>query len=189
MSSLAFKALLLDISSGLSDKDLESLKYLCGDVIGKRDREKCTTGTQLFQILTERGKLGPDNTGYLCDLLTEVKRLDLCEKLQHFSGDALVHTDKLDDAAEVLSEHLGRWWRKLGRKLGMSEVKLDSISRKHPTDLEETARELLQQWRKSRGEQATAEVLIQALRDCDLNLTADTVEDRLALSDQAVTKL
>ncbi|XP_033847647.1 protein FADD [Periophthalmus magnuspinnatus] len=187
MSSLAFNTLLLDISSHLSKEQLESLKFLCGDVIRKRDQEKVDTGIKLFQMLMQRAKLGPDNTEYLSRLLTEVQRQDLRDKLQSFRGDAPGDApggapgqrDKLEHAAEVLSENLSHSWRKLGRKLGLTEVKLASISRKYPTDLEETAVELVREWRKTKGEQATVEVLLQALRDCQLNLTADTVEDRL----------
>lgn len=76
-------------------------------------------------------------------------------------------------------ECLGRNWRKLGRKLGLKDVKLESISKRHPTDLEETAVELLKEWRKSRGAEARTEELIAALRACQFNMTADKVEDKL----------
>lgn len=76
-------------------------------------------------------------------------------------------------------ESLGRNWRKLGRKLGLKDVKLESISKRHPTDLEETVVELLKEWRKSRGAEARTKELIDALRACQLNLTADNVEDKL----------
>lgn len=80
----------------------------------------------------------------------------------------------------MIAESLGRNWRKLGRKLDLNDVKLDSISRKHPTDLEETARELLKEWRKSRGGEASSSELTAALRACQLTLTAERVEERLA---------
>ena len=79
----------------------------------------------------------------------------------------------------MIAENLGKNWRKLGRKLGFNEVKLESISLKHPTDLEETVIELLKEWRKSRGAQAQTKELIEALRGCQHNLTADKLEDRL----------
>lgn len=83
-------------------------------------------------------------------------------------------------ATEVICQNLGKFWRRVGRKLGLSEVKLDSISKRHPTDLEETAVELLKEWRKLRGPGAQAEVLIEALKACDLNLTAHTIESRIS---------
>lgn len=87
---------------------------------------------------------------------------------------------KLDIAREVIMENLGKNWRKLGRKLGLTDVKLDSISRRHPTELEETAVELLKEWRENRGTEARTEDLLKALRACQFNLTADKVEDKLA---------
>lgn len=88
---------------------------------------------------------------------------------------------KLNIATEVIAECLGKDWRKLGRKLGLTDVKLESVSKRHPTELAETAIELLREWRKYRGAQAQTEELLKALRDCKLNLTADKVEDKLAL--------
>lgn len=85
---------------------------------------------------------------------------------------------KLNIASDVIVNNVGRSWRKFGRKLGLTEVHLDSIARKHPTDLMETAIELLKMWRKIKPEEGENE-LIKALRDCDLNLTADKVEERL----------
>lgn len=188
MESLAFNALLLEISNGLSSEQLESLKFLCKEDIKKKEQEKCTAGLKVFQILTERGKLGSNNTDYLCFLLRSIKREDLSQKLQNFNGELQLNRnesetnekDALDHATEELSENLGRNWRKLGRKLGLTEVKLDSISRKHPSDLEETAVELVKEWRKSKGSAATVKALVEALRDCRLNLTADNVEAKLA---------
>lgn len=85
---------------------------------------------------------------------------------------------KLDIAKNVLAEHLGKSWRRLGRKLGLSEVKLESISKRHPTELDETAVELLKEWTKMQG--ACADDLIKALRACDLNLTADVLESKIS---------
>lgn len=181
-SSLDFNTLLLEISDGLSADQLARLKFLCAGDIKKRQQEQCTTGHQLFRLLTEKGKLGPDNTEFLSRLLNDIDRSDLRDKLHRFPGTRPLHTghrDQLDHAAEVLSKSLGRNWRKLGRKLGLTEVKLDSISQKHPSDLEETAVELVRQWRSCSGEQATVQALVQALRDCEFNRSADTVEDAL----------
>ncbi|XP_077419217.1 FAS-associated death domain protein [Vanacampus margaritifer] len=186
MGSLHFNALLLDISNHLSAEQLACLKYLCGDKVGKRELEKIDSGCKLFQSLTEKGVLSQDDTELLSKLLKEIKRQDLSEKLSSFQSPPetpqLCETEraKLDIATEVIAENVGRSWRKLGRKLCLNESKLESISMKYPTDLEETARELLKEWRKSRGSKAHTGELIEALRACQQNLTADKVEDRLA---------
>ncbi|XP_040002618.1 protein FADD [Xiphias gladius] len=188
MNSLQFNAVLLEISNQLSTEQLENMKFLCRHVIGKKDTEKIRAGVTLFQFLTERGRLGEDNTEYLSELLKKIQRLDLSEKLNSFESQP-GYTDnqadetekaKLDIATEVIAENLGRAWRKLGRKLGLTDVKLESIYRRHPTELEETVVELLKEWRKSRGAEAQTKELLEALRACQYNLTADKVEDKLA---------
>ncbi|KAI4830277.1 hypothetical protein KUCAC02_001921 [Chaenocephalus aceratus] len=82
MSSLQFNSLLLDISNQLTEKQLEDLKFLCGDMLGKRELEKISSGVRLFQVLTERMKLGADNTDCLSRFLTQIQRQDLAEKCQ-----------------------------------------------------------------------------------------------------------
>uniref|UniRef100_A0A3P9LQ53 Fas (tnfrsf6)-associated via death domain n=1 Tax=Oryzias latipes TaxID=8090 RepID=A0A3P9LQ53_ORYLA len=187
MSSETFNALLLDISNQLKEEDLSKMKFLVRDHVGKRDLERIASGHGLFQALAERGHLGPENLDFLIGVLQGIPRVDLSEKLQQFAGSERAaneglskeETDKLNIASEVISENLGRYWRKLGRKLGLSDAKLESISKRHPTDLEETALELLKEWRKSQRAEAQTEKLLKALRDCQFNLTADKVQDRL----------
>uniref|UniRef100_A0A1A8FCR8 Fas (Tnfrsf6)-associated via death domain n=1 Tax=Nothobranchius korthausae TaxID=1143690 RepID=A0A1A8FCR8_9TELE len=186
MNSQPFNSVLLEISNQLTADNLDKLKFLLRHVIGRRELEKIGTGHRLFEVLTERRKLTPEDTDFVSGLLEEIQRPDLSVRISSWgsasgSTDVLDRTEqaKLDAAFEVMTEHLGRNWRKLGRKLRISEVKLDSISSRHPRDLEETTMELLKEWRKSRGAEARAEELILALRDCQLNLTADEVEEKM----------
>ncbi|XP_029985562.1 FAS-associated death domain protein [Sphaeramia orbicularis] len=182
--SLEFNTVLMDISNQLTAEELEKLKYLCDKDIGKRDLEKSTTGLKLFQLLKHRNKLGPGNTDYLSDRLGRIHRQDLRDKLEGIDGQTENQPDeaeraRLNVATEVIAENLGKSWRKLGRKLGLSEVKLDSINAKHQFDLEEITVEMLKEWRKSQGARARVEDLTKALRDCQLKLTAEKVEARL----------
>ncbi|CAB1439732.1 unnamed protein product [Pleuronectes platessa] len=163
------------------------MKFLCREKIGKKDMEKINSGIKLFQFLTERGQLGAGKTEALSEVLQQIHRSDLADKLTTLESLG-VNTEsepdqeekaKLDIATEVIAENLGRNWRKLGRKLGLNDVKLDSIGRRYPTELEETVVELLKEWRKSRGAEARTKQLIEALRACQYNLTADKVEDKL----------
>ncbi|XP_075965981.1 FAS-associated death domain protein [Anarhichas minor] len=189
MSALQFNSLLLEISNQLNQEQLDRMKFLCKE-FGKGVLEKIKNGTQLFQLLSENMKLGPDQTEYLSQMLKCIQRNDLSDKLdswtESWSGDSDDQPDaaeraKLNVATDVIAENLGKNWRKLGRKLGLTDVKLESISRRH-TDLEETARELLKVWRRSRRAEARASDLVAALRACELNLTADKVEDSLLTS-------
>ncbi|XP_037649575.1 FAS-associated death domain protein-like [Sebastes umbrosus] len=187
MSSKLFSSVLLEISNQLSPKELEDLKFLCRD-LGKKILEDITSGTGLFQVLTERSQLGADNIDYLSGLLLDINRLDLSNKLNDYSQSGFTDNnqpdqeerDKLDIATDVIAGRLGtRDWRKLGRKLGLNDVKLESISKRHPTEQEETTRAMLKEWRKSREAEARTEELIEALRACNLNETADRVVEKL----------
>uniref|UniRef100_A0A3Q4BJM5 Uncharacterized protein n=1 Tax=Mola mola TaxID=94237 RepID=A0A3Q4BJM5_MOLML len=177
----SFNAFLLKISNQLSEEQLNNMKFLCRDTIGKRDMEQIKTGIGLFQILTERRKLGTDDMGLLRELLTQIQRYDLVDKVKYFETFQMSTVNqpdtkenaKLDIATDVIADNLGRNWRKLGRKLGLTDVKLESISKRHPTELDRTVIELLREWRKNRGAEARIEDLIKALRDCEFNLTAD----------------
>ncbi|KAM4743843.1 FAS-associated death domain protein [Anableps anableps] len=187
MSVLEFNSVLLEISDQLKEENLHKLKFLVKDQIGKQKLERVTTGHQLFEVLTERGQLGKDKTDYLSKLLRQVQRDDLSDRLTSWEvqnedpNKDLSDTEraKLDIAMEVIRENLGKNWRKLGRKLRLGEVKLESIATRHQGDLEETAMELLKEWKKSRGAEARTQELIAALRGCQLNLTADKIQEKL----------
>ncbi|XP_038125139.1 protein FADD [Cyprinodon tularosa] len=187
MSASSLNSVLLDISNQLHEDNLEKLKFLLRDVIKKQKMEKIHSGHQLFEAMAERGQLGSDRTDFLSNLLKEIHREDLSEQLDRLKvrtevpSGGLTDSDraKLDAATQVISQNLGKNWRKLGRKLGLSEAKLESIALRHPTDLEETAMELLKEWRKSGVAGAPTDELLAALRGVQLNLTADKIQDKL----------
>lgn len=81
MSALDFNARLLRVSNKLSAQDLKDLKFMCDGTIGKKHLEMVQSGTQLFQLLVERGHLRADNTAFLSNLLLRVNRPDLAEEL------------------------------------------------------------------------------------------------------------
>lgn len=87
--------------------------------------------------------------------------------------------EKINCAIEVIVEQLGRKWLQYGRKLGISEAKLEGIQEKHPRNLEEQVRELFKEWKKMRKAEAQVDQLIKTLRVCDLNYTADIVERKI----------
>lgn len=97
----------------------------------------------------------------------------------HFSGLCVCLLEKINCATEVIVDQLGRKWLQYGRKLGISEAKLEGIEERHPRNLEEKVRGLLKEWRKMRKSEARVDDLIKALRACDLNYTADIVERKL----------
>ncbi|XP_061740709.1 protein FADD isoform X1 [Nerophis ophidion] len=182
----SFNALLLHISDQLTADQLYKVKYLYMDVLGKREAEKIFQGIQLFQCLVERGELSQHNTDLLSQRLKQIQRQDLSDKLDNFrtsdstsSQPSQEEIAKLDIGVDVIAENLGRNWRKLGRKLGLNENKLESIAQRYPCDLEEMARQLLREWKKSRGAEVNTAELIKALRECQQNLTADILEEKI----------
>lgn len=81
MSASRLNFVLLEISNQLNNDNLEKLKFLVRDLLGKNKLEKIKTGHELFNALSERGKLGDDNTDFLSQLLRQAGRDDLSEKL------------------------------------------------------------------------------------------------------------
>lgn len=109
MSSIQFNAVLLNISNQLSDDQLEQIKFMCRDMIRKREMETIDTGIKMFQVLTERGKLGADNKDYLCQLLREIQRHDLSEKLDGFeshSGSTDNQPDKKENGRRLYEPYV-----------------------------------------------------------------------------------
>ncbi|XP_055670576.1 FAS-associated death domain protein isoform X1 [Falco peregrinus] len=184
-----FLALLHHFSTRLSSRELDSLKFLCGGKIGKRKLESVESGGDLFSILLEQQLITSTDVSFLQGLLVSIEREDLVSQLKQFveEGEVTtpedepdVHEKRLQKAAiEVIHENVGRDWKMLMRKLGLSEVKLDRIVAAHPFSLQEQVVQALREWQKWKGKDAKVTDLIKALRDCHMNLVADRVEQKL----------
>lgn len=60
--------------------------------------ETIEKGTDLFRFLTERGKLGENNTEFLAQILAEIRREDLLDKLNAFvNGATPQHQDDTEN--------------------------------------------------------------------------------------------
>ncbi|KAM9278100.1 FAS-associated death domain protein isoform 1-T1 [Morus bassanus] len=186
-----FLALLHSFSLSLSGNELSSLKFLCRDKIGKRKLEAVQSGGELFTILLEQQLIASDKVSFLEGLLESINREDLVSQLKQFVEEGEVnppddqpdvHEKRLQDAAiEVICENVGRDWKMLVRKLGISEVKMDRIVAANPLNLHEQLVQSLREWRKWKGKDAKVIDLIKALRACNMNLVADRVEQKLLL--------
>ncbi|XP_049677237.1 FAS-associated death domain protein [Accipiter gentilis] len=186
-----FFTLLHSFSSSLSDNELSSLKFLCRGKIGKRKLEAVRSGSELFAILLEQQVITSDKVAFLEGLLKSIKREDLVSQLKQFveegevndpDDEPDVHEKRLQKVAiEVICENVGRDWKMLIRKLGLSEVKMDRIVAANPFNLREQLFQSLREWQKWKGKDAKVPDLIIALRDCNMNLVADRVEQKLLL--------
>ncbi|NXC66661.1 FADD protein, partial [Anhinga anhinga] len=176
-----FLALLLSFSQRLSANELTSLKFLCRDKIGKRKLEAVQSGMELFNILLEQQLIASNKVSFLEGLLENIKREDLVLQLKQFVEDGKVKSpDDLPDVherpIEVICENVGRDWKMLMRKLGMSEVKMERIVAANPFNLQEQLVQSLREWQNWKGKDAKVLDLIKALRACKMNLVADRVE-------------
>lgn len=176
-----FLVLLHSVSAGLSSSELTDLKFLCQRRVSKRKLERVQSGLDLFSVLLEQNELDPQNTGLLRELLASLRRQDLLRLLDDFAagapGGAAPEGQDLQAAFDIVSEHVGKDWRRLARQLKVSDSKIDAVEVKYPRNLTEQVRESLRVWKHARREGATVAHLLAALRACQLNLVADLVEE------------
>ncbi|KFP04338.1 Protein FADD, partial [Calypte anna] len=176
-----FLARLLSISSRLNDKELSELKFLCKGIIGKSKLEFMQSGHELFNSLIEKQMITSGKVTFLEGLLKHIEREDLASELHQFVEEGEVNApeeqpDANEKPIEVICDNVGKEWRRVVRKLGLSEVKIQRIVAANPFDLHEQLLQALVEWQKWKGRDAKANDLIKALRVCHLNLAADRVE-------------
>ncbi|NXI18349.1 FADD protein, partial [Irena cyanogastra] len=176
-----FLSLQLSISSGLSVTELDAMKFLCRDRIKKRKLETAQSALELFSSLMEQQVIARDRLGFLKELLQHISRGDLLSLVVQFEEEELDAPDDQPDEHEkpvgVICANVGREWKKLMRELGLSEVTLDRIEAAYRFDLGEELFQALRKWEKLKGKDAKVADLINALRECSLNLVADRVEE------------
>ncbi|NXL32614.1 FADD protein, partial [Glaucidium brasilianum] len=176
-----FLTLLHSFSSSLSDTELSSLKFLCRGKIGKRKLECVRSGVELFNILLEQQLIASGKVEFLEDLFASIKREDLISQLKRFVEEGEVNApddqpDAHEKPIEVICENVGRDWRMLIRKLGFTQVKIDRVVAANPFNLHEQLVQALQEWQRWKGKDAKVADLIKGLRECNMNLVADKVE-------------
>ncbi|KAL9956875.1 hypothetical protein ACROYT_G038427 [Oculina patagonica] len=100
-----YRKLLVDLSFGLSSKEVEMLNLAGVDFIPRGTREKISTGLHFFDVLEQDGRIGPRNLSLLQDLLETIGRVDLSQKIQAFLT-ASVDNKADGESAAVLVERL-----------------------------------------------------------------------------------
>ena len=81
-----FKSLLLQLSNSLTRKELQELKFLCGDVVPRDKLETINHGFQLFEALEHLNKLSVRDRDFLASKLIAVNRADLRDQLLGMEG-------------------------------------------------------------------------------------------------------
>ncbi|XP_072495507.1 FAS-associated death domain protein [Notamacropus eugenii] len=178
---------LQQISSNLSKKELEDMKFLCKMKIGKRKLNEIEQGIELFSCLMQQNLLSVNNTDFLISMLKSLKRDDLIQELSNRVENSSSPGERLDPKVEAqleiafhtLCDHVGRDWRSLARKLGISQTDIERITYAYPRDLKEQLSQSLLLWKKSSNKEANVSTIQKALRDCNMNLTADILEEKL----------
>lgn len=84
--------------------------------------------------------------------------------------------ENLTEEIDIIVENVGRDWRQLARRLGLSEVDIECITENHMRNLREQSRQALWMWKTNNRQNATRVALIHALRKCRMNYIADIVE-------------
>lgn len=74
---LNFRKYLFRLGEKLSSQELDNLIFMCGVEVNAARLERVRTATELFQALSERGKLSADNLDYLTQILASINRENL----------------------------------------------------------------------------------------------------------------
>lgn len=84
-----FRKVLFSLCQELTTENLRSLKYLLRDLLTTRELEDIRDPMDLMLYLEQRNELCSNNCQLLEDLLTQIKRKDLVQKIQAFQGGLL----------------------------------------------------------------------------------------------------
>ena len=77
---------------------------------------------------------------------------------------------------DLISTEIGRDWRRMVRKLGVSDSDIDTVTERYPRDVREQIRHLLTLWQKRIGPEASRKDIVDALRKCQRNKLATKLE-------------
>ena len=81
-----YRLTLMEISKHITSDVLDSLKYMCQDVVVPARMERVKNARDLFQALEECGKISKNSTQYLIDLLEAEGKPHLAQRLMPFNN-------------------------------------------------------------------------------------------------------
>ena len=104
-----FNILLNNLSNELSSVNLQSLINVCGDRISERERERISSGWDVFKILMQRNAIGEDPMGmkFLLRIVKELrpKRRDLVDMVRKYIEDHCEKSKEIVNGLECSSDN------------------------------------------------------------------------------------
>lgn len=95
---MSFRKHLFRLGEKLSRQDLDLLTFICTGTVRASRMEKVRSATELFQALSERGKLSADDLTYLAQILTSIGRENLLSDLGAAGFSISVSPQSVDNA-------------------------------------------------------------------------------------------
>jgi len=96
-----------------------------------------------------------------CEWQQQQQQEVICTELFLF---VVKHGTPTDDELEKLGVEIAQDWIKLGRRLGITDAKLEGIGQRHD-QLSEKGYQMLKHWRQEKGSDATYQALCDGLLD------------------------
>ncbi|KAK2165722.1 hypothetical protein LSH36_46g07084 [Paralvinella palmiformis] len=177
--SLTFRIMLTKLSHVLGSRELETMKYICLNRIPRAILEEIQTPIQLWIALEERDVISPDDVSFLNTIITDAcaGRQDVIQILNEYKDQSygLKNKEELGTEFDIITTHLGNKWRKLARKLGLSEMDIISIVHQNPNDLQEQIRQSLLKWQQRNKHSVGKSELIKALDSAEFRMLAHQI--------------
>ena len=105
MADFDFNSMLVDISKLLNDNDLKQMKFMCTDIIKRRDMEKVKTPLDLFTELQSREKLVRTDTVFLKKLLNKCEKQNAITVVKRFENPASRNGEVPMDTSPRVQQH------------------------------------------------------------------------------------
>ncbi|XP_052069935.1 FAS-associated death domain protein-like [Mytilus californianus] len=91
MGDMEFNSMLIDVAKHLNEDDMKRMKFLCKDIVKKRDMEKVETPLDLFTELQSREKLTVNDSSFLKQILNKCEKLNAIGVIEQFENNRLNH--------------------------------------------------------------------------------------------------
>ncbi|CAG5121212.1 unnamed protein product [Candidula unifasciata] len=189
------KQMIIKLGRLIKTDELNTLKFLCKDIIPAKLREKITTTEALFEALEERRKVLPGDQTFLRELLQDglQGRVDVLEVVEEYERGGLCSPDvdsvrfsglQIEDftqEVQFLKDNIGREYKSFLRRLGVKECHIDQKEIEYPRNIQEIIHQCIRQWihdHRDWQRDQVLEAVVKVLRKERRNDLAATFEAR-----------